>query len=107
MFGLFGMVFLFGIVIVFVCIYVFGKNLLLFDEKMKWIKFGDFIVVDKRWFFIYYEFGIDGLLFVMMVLMVFLVMFVVIVVFFIKRNLKVFYMLLFMLEIGMFGVFVV
>ena len=66
--GLFGTALPFGIAIVLACTYASGKNLSLFDEKMKWIKFGDFTAVDKRWFSIYYELGIDGLSLVMMVL---------------------------------------
>ena len=65
--GLFGTALPFGIAIVLACTYA-RKNLSLFDEKMKWIKFGDFTAVDKRWFSIYYELGIDGLSLVMMVL---------------------------------------
>ncbi len=72
---------------------------------MKWIKFGDFAAVDKRWFSIYYELGIDGLSLVMMVLTALLAMLAAIAAFSIKRNLKAFYMLLLMLEIGMLGVF--
>ena len=72
---------------------------------MKWIKFGDFAAVDKRWFSIYYELGIDGLSLVMMVLTALLAMLATIATFSIKRNLKAFYMLLLMLEIGMLGVF--
>ncbi len=73
---------------------------------MKWIKFGDFATVDKRWFSIYYELGIDGLSLVMMVLTALLAMLATeLRLFSIKRNLKAFYMLLLMLEIGMLGVF--
>ena len=102
--GLFGTALPFGIAIVLACTYASGKNLSLFDEKVKWIKFGDFTAVDKRWFSIYYELGIDGLSLVMMVLTALLAMLAAIA-FSIKRNLKAFYMLLLMLEIGMLGVF--
>ena len=102
--GLFGTALPFGIAIVLACTYASGKNLSLFDEKVKWIKFGDFTAVDKRWFSIYYELGIDGLSLVMMVLTALLAMLAAIR-FSIKRNLKAFYMLLLMLEIGMLGVF--
>ena len=102
--GLFGTALPFGIAIVLACTYASGKNLSLFDEKMKWIKFGDFTAVDKRWFSIYYELGIDGLSLVMMVLTALLDA-AAIAAFSIKRNLKAFYMLLLMLEIGMLGVF--
>ncbi len=74
-------------------------------KKVKWITFGDFAAVDKRWFSIYYELGIDGLSLVMMVLTALLAMLAAIAAFTIKRNLKAFYMLLLMLEIGMLGVF--
>lgn len=103
--GLFGTALPFGIAIVLACTYASGKNLSLFDEKMKWIKFGDFTAVDKRWFSIYYELGIDGLSLVMMVLTALLATLAAIAAFSIKRNLKAFYMLLLMLEIGMLGVF--
>ena len=103
--GLFGTALPFGIAIVLACTYASGKNLSLFDEKVKWIKFGDFTAVDKRWFSIYYELGIDGLSLVMMVLTALLAMLAAIAAFSIKRNLKAFYMLLLMLEIGMLGVF--
>ena len=103
--GLFGTALPFGIAIVLACTYASGKNLSLFDEKVKWIKFGDFTAVDKRWFSIYYELGIDGLSLVMMVLTALLAMLAAIATFSIKRNLKAFYMLLLMLEIGMLGVF--
>ena len=102
--GLFGTALPFGIAIVLACTYASGKNLSLFDEKMKWIKFGDFTAVDKRWFSIYYELGIDGLSLVMMVLTL-SSRTLRIAAFSIKRNLKAFYMLLLMLEIGMLGVF--
>lgn len=100
--GLFGTVLPFGMAIVLACTYASGRDLSLFDEKVKWIKFGDFAAVDKRWFSIYYELGIDGLSLVMMVLTALLAM---LAAFTIKRNLKAFYMLLLMLEIGMLGVF--
>ncbi|MBE5106856.1 NADH-quinone oxidoreductase subunit M [Bacillus thuringiensis] len=103
--GLFGTALPFGIAIVLACTYASGKSLSLFDEKVKWIKFGDFAAVDKRWFSIYYELGIDGLSLVMMVLTALLAMLAAIAAFSIKRNLKAFYMLLLMLEIGMLGVF--
>nr|WP_227494658.1 NADH-quinone oxidoreductase subunit M [Bacillus mycoides] len=103
--GLFGTALPFGIAIVLACTYASGKSLSIFDEKVKWIKFGDFTAVDKRWFSIYYELGIDGLSLVMMVLTALLAMLAAIAAFSIKRNLKAFYMLLLMLEIGMLGVF--
>ncbi|PEC21129.1 NADH-quinone oxidoreductase subunit M [Bacillus cereus] len=103
--GLFGTALPFGIAIVLACTYASGKSLSLFDEKVKWIKFGDFAAVDKRWFSIYYELGIDGLSLVMMVLTALLAMLAAIAAFSIQRNLKAFYMLLLMLEIGMLGVF--
>ncbi|WP_242269640.1 NADH-quinone oxidoreductase subunit M [Bacillus cereus group sp. BfR-BA-01408] len=103
--GLFGTVLPFGMAIVLACTYASGKSLSLFDEKVKWITFGDFAAVDKRWFSIYYELGIDGLSLVMMVLTALLAMLAAIAAFTIKRNLKAFYMLLLMLEIGMLGVF--
>ncbi|MDR4982191.1 NADH-quinone oxidoreductase subunit M [Bacillus cereus] len=103
--GLFGTTLPFGIAIVLACTYASGKSLSLFDEKVTWIKFGDFAAVDKRWFSIYYELGIDGLSLVMMVLTALLAMLAAIAAFSIQRNLKAFYMLLLMLEIGMLGVF--
>lgn len=103
--GLFGTALPFGIAIVLACTYASGKSLSLFDEKVTWIKFGDFAAVDKRWFSIYYELGIDGLSLVMMVLTALLAMLAAIAAFSIQRNLKAFYMLLLMLEIGMLGVF--
>ena len=103
--GLFGTALPFGIAIVLACTYASGKSLSLFDEKVKWIKFGDFTAVDKRWFSIYYELGIDGLSLIMMVLTALLAMLAAIAAFSIKSNLKAFYMLLLMLEIGMLGVF--
>lgn len=103
--GLFGTALPFGIAIVLACTYASGKSLSIFDEKVKWIQFGDFTAVDKRWFSIYYELGIDGLSLVMMVLTALLAMLAAIAAFSIKRNLKAFYMLLLMLEIGMLGVF--
>ncbi|WP_370172710.1 NADH-quinone oxidoreductase subunit M [Bacillus anthracis] len=72
--GLFGTVLPFGMAIVLACTYASGRDLSLFDEKVKWIKFGDFAAVDKRWFSIYYELGIDGLSLVMMVLTALLAM---------------------------------
>ena len=48
--GLFGTALPFGIAIVLACTYASGKNLSLFDEKVKWIKFGDFTAVDKGGF---------------------------------------------------------
>ncbi|ADY24499.1 NADH-quinone oxidoreductase subunit M [Bacillus paranthracis] len=103
--GLFGTVLPFGMAIVLACTYASGKSLSLFDEKVKWITFGDFAAVDKRWFSIYYELGIDGLSLVMMVLTALLATLAAIAAFTIKRNLKAFYMLLLVLEIGMLGVF--
>lgn len=103
--GLFGTVLPFGMALVLACTYASGKSLSLFDEKVKWIKFGDFTAVDKRWFSIYYELGIDGLSLIMMVLTALLAMLAAIAAFTIKKNLKAFYMLLLMLEIGMLGVF--
>ena len=48
--GLFGTVLPFGMAIVLACTYASGKSLSLFDEKVKWIKFGDFAAVDKGGF---------------------------------------------------------
>lgn len=68
--GLFGTVLPFGMAIVLACTYASGRDLSLFDEKVKWIKFGDFAAVDKkmvfhllrtwyRWFIARYD-GADG-----------------------------------------------
>ncbi|KFM98611.1 NADH-quinone oxidoreductase subunit M [Bacillus clarus] len=103
--GLFGTVIPFGIAIVLASTYVSGKSLSIFAEKVNWIQFGNFQGGDKKLFTIYYELGIDGLSLVMMVLTALLGLFAAIAAFSIRKNIKGFYMLLLMLEIGMLGVF--
>ncbi|MDM5157412.1 NADH-quinone oxidoreductase subunit M [Bacillus sp. DX1.1] len=104
-FGLFGTLFPLGIAIVLASTYASGKSLTMFAEKVKWIQFGRFPDVDKEFFSIYYELGIEGFSLVMMFLTALLATLAAIKAFSIQKHIKEFYMLLLILEIGMLGVF--
>lgn len=82
-----------------------GTSLTVFSEKVEWLQFGRFSDVDPELFSIYYEVGIDGFSLVMMLLTALLGTIAAIAAFSVQHNIRGFYMLLLMLEIGMLGVF--
>ncbi|WP_242216900.1 NADH-quinone oxidoreductase subunit M [Bacillus cereus group sp. BfR-BA-01380] len=103
--GLMGTLLPLGSTLFIVSTYASGKSLAMFAEKVKWIQFGNFPGVKKELFTIYYELGIDGFSLVMMFLTALLATLAAIAAFSVTKNVKGFYMLLFMLEVGMLGVF--
>ncbi|MDH2880542.1 NADH-quinone oxidoreductase subunit M [Bacillus cytotoxicus] len=103
--GLFGTMLPLGTAILLACAYASGKNLAIFSERVKWIQFGNFPELDKSLFIIDYELGMDGFSLVMMMLASLLVMLAALTAFSIQHQVKAFYMLLLMLEIGVLGVF--
>jgi NADH-quinone oxidoreductase subunit M len=76
-----------------------------FAEKADWIQFGNFPELKGQFFNVPYELGIDGFSFVMMMLTAVLGTLAAIAAFSIKQQVRGFYMLLLILEIGMLGVF--
>ncbi|PHA00295.1 NADH-quinone oxidoreductase subunit M [Bacillus pseudomycoides] len=103
--GLLGTLLPLGSALFIASTYASGKSLTMFAEKVKWIQFGNFQGIEKEVFTIYYELGIDGFSLVMMLLTALLATLAAITAFSITKNVKGFYMLLLMLEIGMLGVF--
>ncbi|KEK25469.1 NADH-quinone oxidoreductase subunit M [Bacillus gaemokensis] len=104
-FGFVGTLIPLGIAVVLASTYASGRDLSIFAEKVKWIQFGDFPGMDKNLFAIYYEIGINGFSLVMMLLTALLATLAAITAFSIQKNIKGFYMLLLILEVGMLGVF--
>jgi NADH-quinone oxidoreductase subunit M len=103
--GLLGTLLPLGSALFIASTYASGKSLTMFAEKVKWIQFGNFPGIEKEVFTIYYELGIDGFSLVMMLLTALLATLAAITAFSITKNVKGFYMVLLMLEIGMLGVF--
>lgn len=103
--GLIGTLLPLGSALFIASTYASGKSLTMFAEKVKWVQFGNFPGVEKELFTIYYELGIDGFSLVMMFLTALLATLAAITAFSVTKNVKGFYMLLLMLEVGMLGVF--
>ncbi|MBO9130048.1 NADH-quinone oxidoreductase subunit M [Bacillus sp. 165] len=85
--------------------YLSGSSFDRFSQKADWIQFGNFTELNGKFFNVPYELGIDGFSFVMMLLTAVLGTLVAIAAFSIKQQVRGFYMLLLILEIGMLGVF--
>ncbi|WP_369901736.1 NADH-quinone oxidoreductase subunit M [Bacillus manliponensis] len=86
-------------------LYWFGTSLKAFSVKVDWIQFGRFPGLEKDYFSIHYELGIDGFSLVMLVLTSLLATLSGIAGLSIEKNMKGFYILLLLLEVGMLGVF--
>lgn len=93
------------ITIVITTLYSFGTSLKTFSVKVDWIQFGRFSSLEKDYFSIHYELGLDGFSLVMILLTAILATLAAIAALSIEKNVKGFYLLLLLLEVGMLGVF--
>lgn len=84
--------------------YISGTGFDTFAQKVDWIQFGKFDGQGDL-FKIYFELGVDGLSFVLMMLTAVLAVLAAITAIKIKKNVKSFYILFLLLETGMLGVF--
>lgn len=84
--------------------YVSGQGFEVFAQKVNWIQFGSFQGQGDL-FRINYELGVDGLSFALLMLTSVLGVLAAITAVKIKNNVKSFYILFLMLEMGMLGVF--
>ncbi|MFD3446661.1 NADH-quinone oxidoreductase subunit M [Microbacteriaceae bacterium 4G12] len=85
--------------------YLAGKGFDSFAEKANWIRFGRLPNLPEHLFSIDYELGIDGFAFVMMMLTAVLATLAAVTALSIQKQVRGFYILLLLLEMGMLGVF--
>lgn len=91
--------------IIITTLYSLGTSLEAFSVKADWIQFGRFTGLEKNYFSIHYELGIDGFSLVMLLLTAILAVLAAITALSIEKDVKGFYLLLLLLEVGMLGVF--
>jgi NADH-quinone oxidoreductase subunit M len=85
--------------------YLAGKSLDDFSVAAKWIQFGGFKNVDKNFFAVHFELGIDGFAMVMVLLTSILATLAAVASVQIKKEWKGYFMLFLLLQVGMLGVF--
>ncbi|MEH6943402.1 NADH-quinone oxidoreductase subunit M [Bacillus sp. JJ722] len=82
-----------------------GADLDIYNVSWKWFNFGNFDKLDPNLFAVDFELGIDGFSLVMLVLTSILATLSAIAAHYIKKEWKGYFLLFFLLEIGMLGVF--
>jgi NADH-quinone oxidoreductase subunit M len=85
--------------------YLAGKSLDDFNVAAEWISFGGFKEMDKNFFAVHYELGLDGFSMIMVLLTSIIATLAAIASIHIKKEWKGYFMLFLLLEIGMLGVF--
>lgn len=82
-----------------------ASNLKDLSVSYDWFSFGHFVIQSKRLFEVKFELGVDGLSLVMLLLTAIVSLISVIAAFSVEKGSRGFYQLLFVLQVGMYGVF--
>ncbi|WP_110928335.1 NADH-quinone oxidoreductase subunit M [Bacillus massiliglaciei] len=104
-FGVTGTVLPFLLSIYMYVLHWLGKDLTAFSMKFRWIRFGSLEEYDPQLYTINFELGVNGLSLLFIMLTTILALAAAMASFQIKKDSKVYFMLFFILEIGMLGVF--
>ncbi|WP_043930027.1 complex I subunit 4 family protein [Bacillus sp. EB01] len=85
--------------------YLWGKDLADFSVRTPWLQFGGFGPSEENFFSVYYELAIDGFSMLLVVLTAVVATLAALASWKVNKELKGYYMLFLLLELGMLGVF--